>query len=161
MAEADLHLKLDRILAGQEDAAKAAAELELVMSMLLQGVQNLIPLFATQREMLQRLLEAASDETGDDGEMTKLIQRHRQLGGRPACEMRVSRVIAGSCPSARGTITARRAGPGGSRAALTSPSGSRSSASARRTISATAVGGTFMRAPTDDGTRGPRRGSRP
>ncbi len=74
MAEADLHLKLDRILAGQEDQAKAAAELELVMSMLLQGVQNLIPLFATQREMLQRLLEAASDETGDDGEMTKLIQ---------------------------------------------------------------------------------------
>ncbi len=64
MAEADLHLKLDRILAGQEEQAKAAAELELVLSMLLQGVQNLIPLFGTQREMLQRLLEAASDETG-------------------------------------------------------------------------------------------------
>ena len=75
MAEADLHLKLDRILAGQEDQAKATAELELTLSMLLQGVQNLIPLFGTQREMLQRLLEAASDEGGDNGEMAELIGR--------------------------------------------------------------------------------------
>lgn len=73
MAEADLHLKLDRILAGQE--AQATAELELVLSMLVQGVQGLVPLLGTQREMLQRLLEAASDDTGDDGELTKLIQR--------------------------------------------------------------------------------------
>ena len=75
MAEADLHLKLDRILAGQEDQAKATAELELTLSMLLQGVQNLIPLLGTQREMLQRLLEAASDEGGDGGEMVELIGR--------------------------------------------------------------------------------------
>ena len=75
MAEADLHLKLDRILAGQEDQATATAELNLVLSMVLQGVQGLVPLLRTLREMLQRLLEAASDETGGDGEMTKLIQR--------------------------------------------------------------------------------------
>lgn len=75
MAEADLHLKLDRILAGQEEQSKRQAEQELVLSMLVQGVQNLIPLFGAQREMLQRVLEAASDETGDGGEMAKLIQR--------------------------------------------------------------------------------------
>ncbi len=75
MAEADLHLKLDRILARQDDQERAIAEHELVLSILVQGVRELVPLFATQREMLQRLLEAAGDETGDDGEMTKLIQR--------------------------------------------------------------------------------------
>ncbi len=90
MAEADLHLKLDRILAGQED--QATAELELVLSMLLQGVQNLIPLLGTQREMLQRLLEAASDETGDDGEMTKLIQRIEAALTQQTADMSAIRV---------------------------------------------------------------------
>ena len=92
MAEADLHLKLDRILAGQEDQAKATAELELVLSMLVQGVQNLIPLFATQREMLQRLLEAASGEAGDDGEMTKLIQRIEAALTQQTADMSIIRV---------------------------------------------------------------------
>ena len=75
MAEADLHLKLDRILAGQDDQKRAMAEHELVLSMLVQGVRELVPLLGTQREMLQRVLEAASDGPGDDGEMAKLIQR--------------------------------------------------------------------------------------
>jgi hypothetical protein len=92
MAEADLHLKLDRILAGQDDQAKATVELELTLSMLLQGVQSLIPLFGTQREMLQRLLEAASDETGDDGEMTKLIQRIEAALTQQTADMSAIRV---------------------------------------------------------------------
>jgi len=75
MAEADLHLKLDRILARQDDHEQAMAEHELVLSILVQGVRELVPLLGTQREMLQRLLAAASDETGGDGEMAKLIQR--------------------------------------------------------------------------------------
>ncbi len=75
MAEADLHLKLDRILARQDDQERAMAEHELVLSILVQGVRELVPLLGTQREMLQRVLEAASDETGDSGEMAKLIQR--------------------------------------------------------------------------------------
>jgi len=75
MAEADLHLKLDRILARQDDQEQAMAEHELVLSILVQGVRELVPLLGTQREMLQRVLEAASSETGDDGEMAKLIQR--------------------------------------------------------------------------------------
>ena len=75
MAEADLHLKLDRILAGQDDQKRVMAEHELVLSMLVQGVRELVPLLGTQREMLQRVLEAASDGPGDDGEMAKLIQR--------------------------------------------------------------------------------------
>ena len=74
MAEADLHLKLDRILARQDDQEKAAAEHELVLSMLVQGVRELVPLLGTQREMLQRVLEAASDGPADDGEMAKLIK---------------------------------------------------------------------------------------
>ena len=92
MAEADLHLKLDRILAGQEDAAKERAELELVLSMLLQGVQNLIPLFGTQREMLQRLLEAASDETGGGGEITELIARIEAALTQQTADMSAIRV---------------------------------------------------------------------
>ncbi len=75
MAEADLYLKLDRILARQDDQERAMTEHELVLSILVQGVRELVPLLGTQREMLQRVLEAASSETGDDGEMAKLIQR--------------------------------------------------------------------------------------
>lgn len=75
MAEADLHLKLDRILATQDDQRKAMANHELVLSILVQGMRELVPLLGTQREMLQRVLEAASDGPGDDGEMVKLIQR--------------------------------------------------------------------------------------
>jgi len=75
MAEADLHLKLDRILARQDDQERGMAEHELVLSILVQSVRELVPLLGTQREMLQRVLEAASSETGDDGEMAKLIQR--------------------------------------------------------------------------------------
>ncbi len=92
MAEADLHLKLDRILAGQEDQAKATAELELVVSMLAQGLQNLVPLLGTQREMLQRLLEAAGDETADDGEMAKLIQRIEAALTQQTADMSAIRV---------------------------------------------------------------------
>ena len=40
MAEADLHLKLDRILAGQDDQKRVMAEHELVLSMLVQGVRE-------------------------------------------------------------------------------------------------------------------------
>ncbi len=92
MAEADLHLKLDRILADQEDQAKATVELELTLSMLLQGVQNLIPLFGTQREMLQRLLEAASDEGGDGGEMAELIGRIEAALTQQTADMSAIRV---------------------------------------------------------------------
>lgn len=92
MAEADLHLKLDRILAGQEDQAKATAELELVVSMLAQGLQNLVPLLGTQREMLQRLLEAASDEGGGGGEITELIARIEAALTQQTADMSAIRV---------------------------------------------------------------------
>ena len=75
MAEADLHLKLDRILARLDDQDRVMADHELALSILVQGVQKLVPLLGTQREMLQRVLEAASDDTGDGSEMAKLIGR--------------------------------------------------------------------------------------
>ena len=92
MAEADLHLKLDRLLAGQEAHTKAVESLELVMSMVLQGVQNLIPLLGTQREMLQRVLEAASDEGADGGEMQELIGRIEAALTQQTADMSAIRV---------------------------------------------------------------------
>ena len=92
MAEADLHLKLDRLLAGQEAHTKAVESLELVMSMVLQGVQNLIPLLGTQREMLQRVLEAASDEGADGGEMQELIARIEAALTQQTADMSAIRV---------------------------------------------------------------------
>ena len=92
MAEADLHLKLDRLLAGQEAHTKAVTSLELVMSMVLQGVQNLVPLLGTQTEMLRQVLAAASDETADDGEMQKLIQRIEAALTQQTADMSAIRV---------------------------------------------------------------------
>ncbi len=74
MAEADLHLKLDRILARQDDHAAAVAGLEEVLSMVLQGVHQLVPLLNAQTEMLRKIMEAAAGEEASDGEMAKLIR---------------------------------------------------------------------------------------
>ena len=92
MAEADLHLKLDRLLAGQEAHTEAVASLELVMSMVLQGVQNLVPLLGTQTEMLRQVLEAAGDEGADGGEMQELIGRIEAALTQQTADMSAIRV---------------------------------------------------------------------
>ena len=74
MAEADLHLKLDRILAGQAEQRQATASLELSIVALTTGLGTLSDDLATQRELLARLAEAASSEQ-DGGEMRDLIVR--------------------------------------------------------------------------------------
>ena len=74
MAEADLHLKLDRILVGQAEQRQATASLELSIVALTEGLGALAEDLATQRELLARLAAAASAEQ-DGGEMRELIAR--------------------------------------------------------------------------------------
>ena len=92
MAEADLHLKLDRLLAGQEDQAAAMAELNLVLSMVLQGLNNLVPLLETHREMLGLIMQAATAEGGDDGELGKLLARIEAALTQQTADMSAIRV---------------------------------------------------------------------
>ena len=92
MAEADLHLKLDRLLAGQEDQAAAMTELNLVLSMVLQGLNNLVPLLETHREMLGLIMQAATAEGSDDGELGKLLARIEAALTQQTADMSAIRV---------------------------------------------------------------------
>lgn len=73
MADAELHAKLDRILAGQAAQARAAAELETSVGALVQGVSGLVPLLRLQTEMLEQILRAATQEPPGDTDLAKLL----------------------------------------------------------------------------------------
>ena len=74
MAEADLHLKLDRVLAELAQQRQATADLDVTVAALTQGLGALSDDLATQREVLERLTAAASTEEGGE-EMRALIAR--------------------------------------------------------------------------------------
>lgn len=73
MAETDLHAKLDRLLAGQADHAKAIADLATGIGAVVQGVSGLVPLLGMQTEMLRLILEAATREPPGDTDLGQLL----------------------------------------------------------------------------------------
>lgn len=74
MAESDLHLKLDRILAGQAAHQQALADNDNSIKTLIAGMHALSDDQATMRELLTQLAEAMSQEQ-DNTEMRDLITR--------------------------------------------------------------------------------------
>jgi hypothetical protein len=75
MAESDLHTKLDRLLAGQVDQAKAIANLETGIDAVVQGVSGLVPLLGTHTEMLGLLLQTAAKEAPGDTNLGELLTK--------------------------------------------------------------------------------------
>ena len=73
MAETDLHAKLDRLLAGQADHARAIADLETGIGAVVQGVSGLVPLLGMQTEMLRLILAAATREPPGDTDLGQLL----------------------------------------------------------------------------------------
>lgn len=73
MAETDLHAKLDRLLAGQADHARAIADLATGIGAVVQGVSGLVPLLGMQTEMLRLILEAATREPPGDMDLGQLL----------------------------------------------------------------------------------------
>jgi len=67
MAEADLHLKLDRILARQDEQIDKTADLEASITALVGGLSALSDGLNVQTELLERVIEAISAETPDSG----------------------------------------------------------------------------------------------
>ena len=59
-----LHLKLDRILAGQDRALAAQADIEMTVETLTIAMSGLSDVLGVQREMLAKLAESMSDEKG-------------------------------------------------------------------------------------------------
>ena len=59
-----LHLKLDRILAGQDRALAAQADIETTVETLTVAMAGLSDVLGVQREMLAKLAEGMSDEKG-------------------------------------------------------------------------------------------------
>lgn len=74
MAESDLHLKLDRILAGQAAHQQALSDNETSIKTLIAGMHALSDDQATMRELLAQLAEAISQEQ-DNTELRDLIQK--------------------------------------------------------------------------------------
>ncbi len=70
-----LHLKLDRVLARLEDQGKRQDEFEEVQRILAEGLRGLLPLFAQQREMLGLILNAATEEPAEGGELTDALSK--------------------------------------------------------------------------------------
>lgn len=85
MAESDLHLKLDRILAGQASQQQAIAGLDNSVTSLAAGLSVLSDDLATQREILAKLVEAMSKEQ-EGGEMRELLMRIEALLGQVAAD---------------------------------------------------------------------------
>jgi hypothetical protein len=73
MAEADLHLKLDRLVAGQDRVLARLEEQEETTSVLIAGMVTLTETIATQTETINRLSEAMSQEAVS-GDVRSLIE---------------------------------------------------------------------------------------
>lgn len=79
MAEADLHLKLDRLLAGQERILARQDAHEQALAAVAAGLQARDEAMDAVRELLSRLVEEATDEGQNGGEMRDLLlklERH-------------------------------------------------------------------------------------
>jgi hypothetical protein len=72
MAEADIHLKLDRMLAGQTKLLACLKEQKEIADILIAGVVTQTETIATQTEVINRLAEAMSKEAGG-GDIQALI----------------------------------------------------------------------------------------
>ena len=68
-----LHLKLDRILAGQEQIAARQADTDAALEALIAGLTNLAQTMDVQRELLVKLAEAMSQEDAGT-ELHELIE---------------------------------------------------------------------------------------
>lgn len=66
MSDSAIHLKLDRILAGQESILERQTDQEASIEALTAGLSNLVDALDTQRELLARLAKAMSAEQGGD-----------------------------------------------------------------------------------------------
>ena len=64
MSDADLHLKLDRILAGQEQILSRIIEQDETTAILTAAITTLNNSIGTQTEVIDRLAEALSEEPG-------------------------------------------------------------------------------------------------
>lgn len=96
MAEADLHLKLDRLIAGQGRILARQDEQDATVGALTGGLSALADGLATQREMLATLLGAVTDEGAGGNEMRELITRlERHLGQIAADGERMVTIING------------------------------------------------------------------
>lgn len=81
MAEPDLHLKLDRILARQEEQARRIEDQEDAIRALVESLKDQRVVLDAQTEMLRILLDAAGDEGSGGGELAAVIaQVKAQLG---------------------------------------------------------------------------------
>ncbi len=97
MAEADLHLKLDRILAQGEQVLARQDDFDAAVGALLAALHAMSDDMATQREVLAKLVERVDAASGDDGgEMRELIARLElhlgQIAGQ--CERMVTGIDA-------------------------------------------------------------------
>jgi hypothetical protein len=72
VAEADIHLKLDRILAGQDRVLARLEEQGETTAVLIAGMMTLTETIATQTETINRLSEAVSQEA-NSGDVQSLI----------------------------------------------------------------------------------------
>lgn len=66
MSDSAIHLKLDRLLAGQERILERQADQDALIEALTAGLSNLVDALDTQRELLARLAKAMSAEQGGD-----------------------------------------------------------------------------------------------
>jgi hypothetical protein len=73
VAEADIHLKLDRLMAGQDRIVARLEEQEETIAVLIAGMVTLTETIATQTETINRLSEAMSQEA-DSGDVRSLIE---------------------------------------------------------------------------------------
>lgn len=79
MAEADLHLKLDRILAQQERLLARQDVFETTIGTLIRGLTAHGDALDTLREALERLWTAVTEEDEGGGEMRDLIVTMNRL----------------------------------------------------------------------------------
>ena len=79
MAEADLHLKLDRILSRQDEQMDATANLEQSITALVGGLSALSDGLDVQTELLERVIAAISAETPDGGLRDVLVSIQASL----------------------------------------------------------------------------------
>jgi phosphoserine phosphatase len=73
VAEADIHLKLDRLLAGQDQVLARLEEQGATTAVLIAGMVTMTETIATQTETINRLSEAMSREA-DRGHVRSLIE---------------------------------------------------------------------------------------
>lgn len=95
-----LHLKLDRLLAGQAELARRQDEQDGTLDALNATMEQFRQMLATQTEMLARLNQAASEEQGGGAsEMQALLARIDATLRGIAADAGETRVVLGRLPN--------------------------------------------------------------